>query len=157
MSKPGAESRLKAEVVAWLEANGWEVFIFDDRRRTRKATAGWPDVVAFKSDVVLLIELKAEGGKLRPAQIDFIHRMMPHCGAHVRYVVAFDLFVMQAVANQQVPPTMQTLTHSGVIRSPEDERDLIQRLRSGEWGLDWHVLDDSAANGNSTIVMREAK
>jgi hypothetical protein len=63
---PGPEARLQARCLKWCKEHGYPVF--HDRSR-RKNSAGWPDLFVFKPEgKVILVELKASGGKLRKEQ-----------------------------------------------------------------------------------------
>ncbi|MBW2610686.1 MAG: hypothetical protein JRC68_10145 [Deltaproteobacteria bacterium] len=62
----GLESNLQQKVLAYCRANGWPCF--HDRSR-KKNNPGWPDNFVFlPGGVVVLVELKSEGGCLRSEQ-----------------------------------------------------------------------------------------
>ena len=85
------ESRIQAEIVAYLEVKGWDVHVFSSDRKRRRQLAGWPDIVAFRYGVTLLVEVKTDLGRLRPAQLQFAAGLEPHLWSTLRYVVARDL------------------------------------------------------------------
>jgi hypothetical protein len=78
---PGPESKLQAKCEDWLRARGWP--FFHDRSR-KKNKRGIPDLVIFAPGAqVILIELKAKGGRLSDEQIRF--RQTAGLNGHVVY------------------------------------------------------------------------
>jgi hypothetical protein len=66
---PGPESKLQAKCEEYLRGRGWP--FFHDRSR-KKNKAGIPDLIIFApNSQVILIELKAKGGRLSGEQIRF--------------------------------------------------------------------------------------
>jgi hypothetical protein len=59
------EREWQAAVEGWLDGHRWLRFHDTDPRRNR---AGFPDLVATNGRVLLLAELKAMGGRIRPEQ-----------------------------------------------------------------------------------------
>lgn len=82
-----SEAEIQREVVKRLRAAGWFVRVFAQSRRTQKQLAGWPDVVAFRRDVLLLLECKRPTKKLEPEQVKFRIAVNPHLGRHLIYRV----------------------------------------------------------------------
>ena len=75
-------------IVDLLRKAGWYVRVFSQPRHVLQCLVGWPDVVAFKHGVVLLIEVKSPTGKPRAAQVDFWCDIEPHLSASLLYIVA---------------------------------------------------------------------
>jgi len=82
------ESEILAEIDAYLEATGWIVRKFSFHRETGRQFAGWPDRVAFRYGVTLLIEAKSETGQRRADQLAFAQSIEPHLGPTLRYILA---------------------------------------------------------------------
>jgi len=99
LGKP--ESEVQGEIVEFLRKTGWVVKVFAWNRSVPKQMKGWFDVVAFKNDMVLLIECKAKGKRnnLREGQKRFHETVRPHTGEHVILVVADDLQQILEIIN----------------------------------------------------------
>ncbi len=52
---------------------------------------GFPDVIAFKHGVTLLMEIKSQKGKLRPEQQEFADKISAHTAPTLIYLVARSL------------------------------------------------------------------
>lgn len=83
------EVALQRAVVKRLRQAGWLVVITAQDRATRGQVAGLPDLLCFRRDTVVLLELKAPGGVLRRSQVEFITAVAPHLGAHVIHRVIY--------------------------------------------------------------------
>ena len=59
--------------------------------------AGVPDVIAIAGGAVYCLEIKAEGGKLTPAQIN-VHDRLRQAGAHVATAYGLDVAIRQLEA-----------------------------------------------------------
>ncbi len=71
-----------------LHAAGWVTGDMTDKRRTPPGMIGWPDIAAHKNGMTAWIEVKGEGDKLRPSQIKWRDKFLPHTGPYLMYVVA---------------------------------------------------------------------
>jgi len=67
-----SEREWQAELVRTAEAAGWWCWHDADSRRNK---AGLPDLIAIRGPRLLFIEVKAERGTLRPAQVEFFNRL----------------------------------------------------------------------------------
>lgn len=83
------EAALQRAVVARLRAAGWLVVVTAQDVATRRQVAGLPDLLCFRYDTVVLLELKAPGGMLRESQVAFIDALAPHLGRHVVHRVIY--------------------------------------------------------------------
>lgn len=88
LPQPGwDEPTFQRWVVPTARANGWRVRVMDTRaggglrRQGHKMDRGWPDLLLVR-ERVMWIELKAQGGKLRPDQEDVIE-LLRKAGAEV--------------------------------------------------------------------------
>jgi len=98
------EAALVRDIADYLRMLGWHVVVFSTYKRMPASVAGWPDIVAFMRDCVLLVECKVGRCALRPSQVAFRERISPHCGQHVRYIVARTIDdVMRAVESMMYP------------------------------------------------------
>lgn len=86
---PRPETLLQQAVVARLRAAGWFVVITAQDRATRQQLAGLPDLLCFKADHFVMLELKSERGVLRKSQVDFLDDVAPHLGRHVLHRVIY--------------------------------------------------------------------
>ena len=59
------EAGFQRAVIEYARARGWRCYSHADSRR---ATAGWPDLVLLRPPKALFVELKTDIGKARPAQ-----------------------------------------------------------------------------------------
>ena len=62
---PGPESKLQAKCMKYCKEHGFPVFHDWSKKRNQP---GWPDLFVFIKGRVVLVELKAESGKLRKEQ-----------------------------------------------------------------------------------------
>lgn len=85
------EAELAGACAGVLRRAGWVVTRFSAHRSLPAQMRGWPDIVAIRSDHVLLIECKGPEGELREAQEDFRDNVWPHALRHVRYLELRDL------------------------------------------------------------------
>ena len=60
-----SEAALQQLVIDVADLGGWLVFHDNDSRRNR---AGFPDLVLVRGTELILVELKAEAGRIRPDQ-----------------------------------------------------------------------------------------
>lgn len=65
IADPGPESHLQAKIEKWAKSKGYPCW--HDRSR-KKNQPGWPDVILFLKDRVILIELKSQKGRLSTEQ-----------------------------------------------------------------------------------------
>lgn len=81
----------EAEIVAGaakkLRGLGFYVRVFPMRRRVPSQWRGWCDILAIRGGLVLFIECKVPGQKLRPDQAAFRDAILRHEGPHARYVL----------------------------------------------------------------------
>lgn len=95
---PGPESRLQARCLRYCEERGWPVWHDYSRKKNR---AGWPDLIIFQPEgKVILIELKASGGKLRKEQRE-LKLQLNWLGHTVHVVRSFRRFVEVVGGNMQ--------------------------------------------------------
>ncbi len=62
------ERDTQRQIVELLRRAGWQVRVISQPTAARAQLVGLPDLIAFKHGVTLLVEVKSEKGKLRPAQ-----------------------------------------------------------------------------------------
>jgi len=91
------ESQIARNQRELLRAAGWMVRSFSQDIRTRRALAGFPDTVAFKHGVTLLVESKTRTGRLRDKQQQFYDDIAPHLGPCLWYVLARDVEALEVV------------------------------------------------------------
>lgn len=80
MSLVVTEKQFMATVIELAKVLGWRVFHPYDSRRSEP---GYPDLTLVRGDRLLLAELKRDGGKLTPAQTEWLRAL-----AQVRTVEA---------------------------------------------------------------------
>jgi hypothetical protein len=85
------EAPLAQRCTEVLREAGWHVTVFAAHRSVPPQMQGWPDIVAFRRDVTLLIECKAPLGTLREEQRVFQEAVWPETGPHLHYVELRDL------------------------------------------------------------------
>lgn len=85
------ERDTQRQIVDLLRRAGWLVCVTSQPTAARAQLVGLPDLIAFKHGVTFLIEVKAERGKLRPAQVDFYTKLAEHTGPNLCYMVARDV------------------------------------------------------------------
>jgi len=83
------ETEVQGEIVNKLRSSGWFVTITSQTKSTQRQMSGFPDLVAFRDNITLLIECKGEGGKLRESQTKFVDRIHEHLGDHLFYIEAW--------------------------------------------------------------------
>ena len=85
------ESQWQTTVEGLLAAGGWVYYHAPDNRPVTAASGrkyvqdvkkGWPDLVAFRGDRRVALELKREVGAIKPGQIDWL-RVLRHHGFEV--------------------------------------------------------------------------
>ena len=86
---PGRESYLQSSCIRYCKDHGWPVFHDWSRKRN---TAGWPDLFIFMDGRVVLVELKAAGGRLSNDQ-KTLRNMLKWQGHEVYVVRSFKRFV----------------------------------------------------------------
>jgi len=69
--KPTSERYVQRQVVLFLRRFGWFTVNTSGSWKSARGMSGFPDVIAFKNGVTLLIECKPEGGELRQSQVRF--------------------------------------------------------------------------------------
>ncbi len=91
------ESQIVANCTEYLRRSGWMVKVFAQDKPTRRQSAGWVDLAAFKHGVTLLVECKARTGKRREAQTKFYDDLHEHLGRCLRYSLARDVETLEIV------------------------------------------------------------
>lgn len=117
------ERDIKAQIIELLEVAGWGVFDMSQRKRVEGGLVSFPDLIAFKHNVTLLIECKTARGQLREGQKMFREVIAGHEGTHLRYVLARDV---DDVAREINKAAVAILTSNSDVLSisPELVRDL---------------------------------
>lgn len=82
------ERNVQNAIVERLAWHGWEVVEISQPSRVTGGLVGVPDLMAFKSGVTVLVEVKRPGGRVRESQHDFARRIGPHVGLTLCYCVA---------------------------------------------------------------------
>lgn len=77
-----SEAQLKVRVIELAHAAGWRVYHRPARYQRNGGGSGYPDLTLARHGQVRWFELKADGGKLSQAQLDW-HEALPE--AHVLY------------------------------------------------------------------------
>lgn len=100
------ESDLLATVLEMAHALGWRVHHAYDSRinpraprrsgRERYIDAGFPDLVLCRPPRLIMAELKREGGRLRPEQVDWLDAL-EDCGVEVMVVRPSELEELEEV------------------------------------------------------------
>ena len=86
----GPESKLQAKCLTYCKDRGYLVYHDWSRKRN---TAGWPDMFCFlPKSRLILVELKAAGGKLRAEQ-QALKRQLMYLGFKVYVVKSYKRFV----------------------------------------------------------------
>ena len=67
------EREFQAAVTELAKTCGWKVYHTYDSRRSNP---GWPDLVLAKPPRLLFVELKAQKGKLRPEQQEWLQTLL---------------------------------------------------------------------------------
>ncbi len=83
-----AERAIQIAIVTYLRKIGYFVIVTSTDGPQAASIAGMPDILAFKHDTVLLIEVKTPTGNLRPSQQVFQGKILEHTGKHVQYIVS---------------------------------------------------------------------
>lgn len=89
------EAKVQHSIVELLERSGWLVIVMSQPKRVVGSLVGFPDLIAFRHDHVLLVEVKAPGEELRPSQVSFALSLSAHLGGHVHYVMADDVEIVE--------------------------------------------------------------
>jgi len=71
-----------------LLARGWTIFHFGHNHPMPQGAKGFPDIVGFRQDETLTIEVKGDGDNYRPEQRKFAEVMRAFTGPHLRYCLA---------------------------------------------------------------------
>jgi len=71
-----------------LRARGWIIFHFGYSHRLPPGAKGFPDIVGFRADETLTIEVKGDEDRIRPEQRKFAETMRAFTGPHLRYCLA---------------------------------------------------------------------
>ena len=82
------ESEIVHNCVEYLRRGGWLVKVFAQDKPTRRQSAGWVDIAAFKHGSTLLVECKTRTGRRRKAQRQFFDELQPHIGPYLWYALA---------------------------------------------------------------------
>lgn len=75
------EAEWQRQVIDLARMYGWRVYhTFDSRR----SSPGWPDLVLARAPVFMVVELKTDKGRVRPAQREWLE-LLAACGveAHI--------------------------------------------------------------------------
>lgn len=86
---PGLENDLQGKCIRYCKGKGWQVFHDWSKRCNER---GWPDLFIFAEGRVILVELKAAGGRLSDDQRTLRH-MLNYLGHPVRVVRSFKRFI----------------------------------------------------------------
>lgn len=111
MSQRVPEKVIQCQIVALLRRIGARVYVLGTRRPRgdypgTRQTAGLPDLVAFVRGELVMVECKAAGGRLRPAQEDFrqacldtgVRHLVGGVDAVLGYLVARGLVRVESIA-----------------------------------------------------------
>ena len=94
------ESEIQRGHIAFLREAGWLVRSMSQRRRVEGDLVGFPDVIAFRFGVTLLIEEKAPGGRIRKEQSEFKDELKLHEAATLIYLYKPSLDDLAKVVNE---------------------------------------------------------
>ena len=70
-----------------LRGSGWLAFSMNSNRYTPRGMKGFTDIIAFRHDVTLVIEVKGDGDKEQPSQKKFALDILPHLGDHIHHFI----------------------------------------------------------------------
>lgn len=90
MRVPGqrvSEKQLGLDLEGYLTMRGWRYYHTHDARHS---AGGWPDYVVLGYGQLLIVELKAEDGRLTPAQGQWLHELARQGSASVALVRGVD-------------------------------------------------------------------
>jgi len=87
MSTP-LEKEIMADIKALLERQGWMTVQLAQSRAAWKPLVGAPDLISFRSNHTLLIEVKRARGIMREKQIEWANKVSEHLGNNLHYIVA---------------------------------------------------------------------
>lgn len=85
------ERNVQSAIMERLAWHGWEVVEISQPQRVTGGLVGVPDVLAFKSGVTVLVEVKRPGGRVRESQHEFARRIEPHKRLTLCYCVTSDV------------------------------------------------------------------
>jgi len=85
-----------------LEAGGWVVRSMNYHKATPRGMHGFPDMIAFKGGVTLLLEIKGDGDRIRPDQEQFFNEVKPHTGMCLRYFLVHDIEQIVDIAEMRM-------------------------------------------------------
>lgn len=108
----GPEAAICQEIAAWLRGQRWLVRVASYHQRMPRGLVGIGDILAWKGDHNLVIEVKRPGGARRVSQVDFWLALRAACpsGQHVIYILAESLVFVQ-----------DELAHRALIEDPREE------------------------------------
>jgi hypothetical protein len=91
------ESETCQEIAAWLRAQKWLVRVASYHRPMPTGLRGIGDILAWKGDYHLIVEVKTPEGDRRDSQIDFWLELREKCpdALHVIYILATGLWAVQ--------------------------------------------------------------
>ena len=97
------ESKICREIAAWLRAQGWLVRVASYNKRMPTGLRGIGDILAWKEDHHLIVEVKTPTGQRRDSQTEFWLELRAACPAmlHVIYVLATGLWAVQDELRQR--------------------------------------------------------
>ena len=76
------ESQVKAQIKKRLKASGWLV-VDTSLRSAQKQLRGLPDLLCWRRDHFVMLEVKRQGGAVQDSQVQFLSLVAPHLGNHV--------------------------------------------------------------------------
>lgn len=83
-----SEEAFQTKVIQLAGYTGWRAYHPPDNRpstntgRVQRVTPGWPDVVLWRPPEIIVVELKAQGGRVRPEQSVVLDELRA-CGLEV--------------------------------------------------------------------------
>jgi len=86
---PGPESKLQFKCMRFCRERGFPVFHDHSKKRNQP---GWPDMIIFTKNRVVLVELKSATGKLRKDQVD-LKRVLTWLGHTVHVCRSYAGFI----------------------------------------------------------------
>lgn len=106
------ESAICREIASWLRSQGWLVRVASYNRSMPPGLVGIGDILAWKGDHNLIVEVKTPAGQRRDSQTKFWLELRAVCPAmvHVIYILATGLWAVQ-----------DELHHRGLIEVPREE------------------------------------
>ena len=86
-----------------LEAAGWVTMTMNSNRYTPRGMRGFPDIVAFRHGMTILIEVKGDGDRKKPTQQEFFEAVKPHLGMTLRWYLVHDIEQIEDIVMMRMP------------------------------------------------------